>query len=281
MRQSNQNKRMRGRSRKASNPLSRTFESNGPDVKIRGTALHVAEKYVQLARDAQASGDRITAENYLQHAEHYFRIIAAAQGPSAIPVRDEDRQDEGQYGNGSHNGSGDRGQVQNEVMAADAPQPFVDAMPGIDVRESGGSSRPARPARPASRNGRGNGVDMAPDAAPEQVTMDDVLAEAEPQQDVEQALSEGDAAAKPKRRARGSRGRGSRTKPAGEAETDMDGTETESVEAEAVAAPDGAGEAEPAPVEAKKPVRRTRKTPAKKDAADGGQPSEEAVASDA
>ena len=55
------------------------YESNGPDVKIRGTASHIAEKYLQLARDAQSSGDPVAAENYYQHAEHYFRLIAAAQ----------------------------------------------------------------------------------------------------------------------------------------------------------------------------------------------------------
>jgi hypothetical protein len=74
-----QQQRMRGRSRKSHNPLTRVYESNGPDVKIRGTASHVAEKYQQLARDAQSSGDPVAAENYLQHAEHYFRLIAAAQ----------------------------------------------------------------------------------------------------------------------------------------------------------------------------------------------------------
>src|SRR5580765_2376820 len=76
-----QNKRMRGRNpgRKGPNPLTRSYESNGPDVKIRGTAQHVAEKYLQLARDAQSSGDPVAAENLLQHAEHYFRLIAAAQ----------------------------------------------------------------------------------------------------------------------------------------------------------------------------------------------------------
>jgi hypothetical protein len=80
-----QNKRMRGRNRKGGhhhhhqNPLSRMYESNGPDVKIRGTASHIAEKYLQLARDAQSSGDPVAAENYYQHAEHYFRLIAAAQ----------------------------------------------------------------------------------------------------------------------------------------------------------------------------------------------------------
>jgi hypothetical protein len=59
--------------------LTRVYESNGPEVKIRGTAHHIAEKYLQLARDAQTSGDPITAENHHQHAEHYFRLIAAAQ----------------------------------------------------------------------------------------------------------------------------------------------------------------------------------------------------------
>jgi Domain of unknown function (DUF4167) len=76
-----QNKRMRGRNnhRKSHNPMARVFESNGPDVKIRGNPSHIAEKYIQLARDAQASGDPVAAENYYQHAEHYYRVIATAQ----------------------------------------------------------------------------------------------------------------------------------------------------------------------------------------------------------
>jgi hypothetical protein len=79
------NKRMRGRGRgngggnKGPNPLTRSYESNGPDVKIRGTAQHIAEKYLQLGRDAQATGDYVAAENYFQHGEHYLRIIASAQ----------------------------------------------------------------------------------------------------------------------------------------------------------------------------------------------------------
>src|ERR1700688_4046638 len=83
----NNNKRMRNRNnnnrndgnRRGQNPMTRVFESNGPDIKIRGTASHVAEKYVQLARDARSSGDPVAAESYYQHAEHYFRLIAAAQ----------------------------------------------------------------------------------------------------------------------------------------------------------------------------------------------------------
>jgi Domain of unknown function (DUF4167) len=74
---SGQNKRFEGS--REHNPLNRFYESNGPDVKVRGPAAIVAEKYLQLARDAQTSGDLIAAEGYLQHAEHYKRLIAASQ----------------------------------------------------------------------------------------------------------------------------------------------------------------------------------------------------------
>lgn len=75
MRQGQQNRRGRGRNRKSQNPLTRSFESTGPDVKLRGTPSHIAEKYMSLARDALSSGDPVLAENYMQHAEHYNRII--------------------------------------------------------------------------------------------------------------------------------------------------------------------------------------------------------------
>jgi hypothetical protein len=75
-------KRSRSRGRRPQtnnhNP-NRTFDSSGPEIKIRGSASHVYEKYLQLARDANAAGDRVAAENYLQHAEHYWRIMAASQ----------------------------------------------------------------------------------------------------------------------------------------------------------------------------------------------------------
>ncbi len=59
---------------------NRAFDSNGPEgVKVRGAAQHVYEKYQQLARDAHTAGDRVLAENYLQHAEHYFRVMRAMQ----------------------------------------------------------------------------------------------------------------------------------------------------------------------------------------------------------
>ncbi len=75
----NRNNNNNNNNRRGQNPMTRVYESNGPDIKIRGTASHIAEKYLQLARDARSSGDPVAAENYYQHAEHYFRLIAAAQ----------------------------------------------------------------------------------------------------------------------------------------------------------------------------------------------------------
>lgn len=73
-------KRSRGRGRRPqNNNPNRTFDSSGPEIKIRGSAAHVYEKYLQLARDANSAGDRVMAENYLQHAEHYYRVMAAQQ----------------------------------------------------------------------------------------------------------------------------------------------------------------------------------------------------------
>jgi hypothetical protein len=178
MRPGNQsNKRIRGRGgRKGPNPLSRTYESNGPDVKIRGTAHHVAEKYQQLARDAAAAGDRVMSENYLQHAEHYLRIIAAAQQsmhqPVVLPRGDEaeDEADEIEERNeraeraerndrversdrGERNDRSERNERRDRdrdreagassgkpVMPVDAPQPFVDDIPVINSKSLPGES---------------------------------------------------------------------------------------------------------------------------------------------
>src|SRR5213595_1587749 len=115
MRNGQNNKRMRNRNnnnnnrndgnRRAQNPMTRVFELGGHDIKIRGTASHVAEKYVQLARDARSFRDPAAAENYYQHAEHYFRLIAAAQEQfrqnqpqprTDADVSPEDGEDEGE-----------------------------------------------------------------------------------------------------------------------------------------------------------------------------------------
>ena len=105
------------------------YESNGPDVKIRGTASHIGEKYLQLARDAQSSGDPIAAENYYQHAEHYFRLIAAAQEQlrQTQPYFQQQPQQGGQPGNFSDDGYDDGDEqpmIGGEPYAPREPQQF-------------------------------------------------------------------------------------------------------------------------------------------------------------
>ncbi len=131
MRNGQNNKRMRGRNRKGGgyhqNPLSRMYESNGQDVKIRGSASHIAEKYLQLARDAQSSGDTIASENYYQHAEHYFRLIAAAQ-EQFRQSQPYSQQQPGDMRNNSPDDSFDDGDdeqpVGGEPFAPREPQPY-------------------------------------------------------------------------------------------------------------------------------------------------------------
>ena len=163
--------------------MTRAFESNGGDVKIRGTALHVAEKYVQLARDASSSGDRVAAENYLQHAEHYYRILAAAQAqmpqPQPVTRSDDDGDGEGDEENdgfdvGSNGSSQAPGPVQYGAeqpgFNPGDPQPYVngnsqdqpfEGQPtenrGGDNRDRGGfRGRRRRPFRDRQGGERGN-----------------------------------------------------------------------------------------------------------------------------
>jgi Domain of unknown function (DUF4167) len=160
--QNNQNRRMRGRgpggggnsgggnnnnnNRKGPNPLTRSYESNGPDVKVRGTAQHIAEKYMTLARDAQSSGDRVMAENYLQHAEHYNRIIAAAL--AANPPQFQQNQNDSDEDTG-HDGGDARFQsnpapgetTSQQPYDNNAPQPVIE---GVPAEVALGDSSPAR-----------------------------------------------------------------------------------------------------------------------------------------
>ena len=108
-------KRQRNRNRggggggKPQHNTNRAFDSNGPDgVKVRGAAQHIYERYQQLARDTGSAGDRVLAENYLQHAEHYFRVLRVMQPQRPITEiigrdnfgsgYDIDFEDEGQNG---------------------------------------------------------------------------------------------------------------------------------------------------------------------------------------
>jgi hypothetical protein len=136
-------------------------------VKIRGTALHIGEKYLQLARDAQSSGDPVMAESYLQHAEHYFRLIASAQQAQqqnalnymrqpGDPVLDEDEDDELSAVPDRFASPQDRFVVPQQPgfappsALASAPQPTVDRgfFPTQDRPTYERPERVARPERP-------------------------------------------------------------------------------------------------------------------------------------
>ena len=103
MRQGSSSRRSRGRSNNGKRSFgqgpNRSFESNGPGVKLRGTAAQVFERYLALARDASSSGDRVASENLYQHAEHYYRLHSAANAERKLKTEseraeEEDRQDE-------------------------------------------------------------------------------------------------------------------------------------------------------------------------------------------
>ena len=89
---------------------SQTFDSNGPDVRVRGNAFQILEKYVALARDAHASGDRIAAENYYQHAEHYYRLINESGGYQQQRQNPNMQGGQGQHGQDGRFGQGGEGQ---------------------------------------------------------------------------------------------------------------------------------------------------------------------------
>ena len=96
---------------------NRSFDSNGPEVKIRGSATQVYEKYLQLARDANSAGDRVMAENYLQHAEHYFRIMAA-QAQAQQQHHQQNPQAPGAANGGRAPGPGEQGYAQAGASGA-------------------------------------------------------------------------------------------------------------------------------------------------------------------
>jgi len=145
------NKRSRGRNgRKPHVPLRmQTFDSSGPDVRIRGNAWQVHERYLTLARDAHQAGDRVAAENFYQHADHYYRMIN---------INGEGRPQQGQH------------PQHGQPMPPGAPQPGPNgAGPhGAGPHGSGqhgagpngpGPNGPVQGAGPHGLNGPANGVE--------------------------------------------------------------------------------------------------------------------------
>ena len=132
--------------------IHRTIDSNGPDIKIRGNAHHIYEKYLQLARDANSSGDRVMAENYLQHAEHYYRLIMAFQAHQQAQQGQHQQHQQGgggqpygNGGNGGQNGGGyNNGYRQPNGMG---PQPGMEANGNVSEATTEPAHAPDEPYR--------------------------------------------------------------------------------------------------------------------------------------
>ncbi|EJF88510.1 hypothetical protein ME1_00595 [Bartonella vinsonii subsp. arupensis OK-94-513] len=164
-----QNRRVRGRNnnnngnnnnnnnRRGPNPLSRNYESSGPDVKIRGNAQQIADKYISLARDAQGAGDRVMSENYLQHAEHYLRIILAAVGQNAQSARRDESRDESR----DENNEQEYGEINTEGDRKDTVSCDTDVSQ-TQVQENGHGQHTK------TKNGRAHGESLEAHALPDE-----------------------------------------------------------------------------------------------------------------
>ena len=205
MRQNPNTRRSRGRGgRKPGNSRNQVFDSNGPGAHVRGNSAQIYEKYQQLARDATSRGDRVAAENYFQHAEHYYRLLETA-GLNRNGSSQEDSQQRNdnrvQNGNAAQNDStaqNNEAVVVTEAVSEPASQPASqpasehapesvaalieaveqgntgrqDQAPSEATNGSGNSEDDAKPARRAksrrpggSANGQ-NAPDKDADAAP-------------------------------------------------------------------------------------------------------------------
>jgi hypothetical protein len=123
MRQPSNPRRPRTRGNGKRHPSTKNYpvESNGPDVKIRGTAQQVTDKYLALARDAALSGDRVAAESYFQYADHYHRIAHSFDNGPADAQR--------------------RGNGGRQPTSPDGPQPDVDEFPETNLKDDNASAK--------------------------------------------------------------------------------------------------------------------------------------------
>lgn len=194
MRSAQKSNRSRGRgNRKSSgggNNLNRVYDSAGPEGKVRGTPQQIIDKYLSLARDAQTSGDRVASENFLQHAEHYQRIlITATQAQAQEQPRRENgdtAQTQPQQANDTERDANDQ---PTPVAAAPiaAEQPIISGMDTIDAPETESESplivdaaeKPPTPRRNGAARGRNRRQDSAPAEAPELAVVEDAAPTAE------------------------------------------------------------------------------------------------------
>jgi hypothetical protein len=155
MRQNPNSRRARGRgNRKPGSSRSQVFDSNGPGARVRGNSSQIYEKYQQLARDASSSGDRIAAENFYQHAEHYYRLMEAA-GLNRTGNSQEDSQQRSE-------GAAKNGEPVDVATAVADPAAGEPAAESVAVMiEPTEAKQPEAPAQtpPVATNGSGNSED--------------------------------------------------------------------------------------------------------------------------
>ena len=159
MKQGSNQRRGRGRGNGGRRPnRNQSYDSNGPDVKVRGTAQQVLDKYLTLARDAQSGGDRVKAEAYLQFAEHYYRIVNADQGQS-----DNERRSE--QGEAAASGEGEQPETtETKAEKKSAPRGRRRAQPKNEATLAAEAA-----AENEGKKGKGDGAnDDAPAAQPEE-----------------------------------------------------------------------------------------------------------------
>ena len=180
-------KRSRGRGRRQQNPVNRSYDSNGPDARVRGTASQVYEKYQALARDAMSAGDRVMAENYQQHAEHYFRILQSFQPPASDNNDAASENAAAPIDGGSDaNGSDANRQGANGASDGDAPADGNGGEPLVLVRGDDGDGVDGE-GKEASKSRRRGPLGRKRKAKPSDTNADDAVSDSD--------MSESDASA--------------------------------------------------------------------------------------
>ncbi len=151
------NRRQHNNNNNNTNIVNRVFDSAGPEGKVRGTPQQIVEKYSQLARDAQLSGDRVAAESFMQHSEHYSRMLAVAMRAqaekqaehAARQAEQAERHAEQQRQRNEQRAQQQQQNVKQDADPAEAPQPEVTPAQLVETPEN--KPAPKRKSRPRTR----------------------------------------------------------------------------------------------------------------------------------
>ncbi|MEQ3709727.1 MAG: DUF4167 domain-containing protein [Tateyamaria sp.] len=134
------NNRNRNNNNSGGNVINRVFDSSGPEGKVRGTPQQIIDKYNQLARDAQLSGDRVATENFQQHAEHYLRLLSEAQREIDARREEQERQNRERQADRDRQAERDRERNAHKQEAASEPSADPALAPQPDIVEADGES---------------------------------------------------------------------------------------------------------------------------------------------